>query len=143
MQNDSGEKFMSYIERRLAREPLQHIVGSTEFMSLPFETRPGVFVREGVDVFVAECDLEEVGSIAKGLDRHANLAVVEPGRPVGFVGCGLELTAFIDDDRNQSHRSEAEIPANPFARVLEQIENRQGPNSFANTTDKILAAYWP
>ncbi len=41
---DTGDKFMSYIERRLAREPLQHIVGSTEFMSLPFETRPGVFV---------------------------------------------------------------------------------------------------
>jgi release factor glutamine methyltransferase len=38
------EDFWQRIERRAQREPLQHILETTEFMSLTFEVRPGVFV---------------------------------------------------------------------------------------------------
>ncbi len=37
-------RFLSLIARRTAREPLQHIVGDTAFMSLPFNIEPGVFI---------------------------------------------------------------------------------------------------
>jgi release factor glutamine methyltransferase len=37
-------RFLSHIERRAAREPLQYIVGDTAFMSFPFRLAPGVFI---------------------------------------------------------------------------------------------------
>ena len=36
--------FRSFFERRLQREPLQYIVGSTNFMGLQFTVRPGVLI---------------------------------------------------------------------------------------------------
>lgn len=45
--------FGRLIERRGRREPLQYILGSTEFMSLPFYSRPGVFIpRPDTEVLV-------------------------------------------------------------------------------------------
>jgi release factor glutamine methyltransferase len=45
--------YWSRIERRAAREPLQYILGTTEFMALPFVARPGVFVpRPDTEVLV-------------------------------------------------------------------------------------------
>lgn len=41
---DEVNRYRELIGRRSSREPLQYIVGNTEFMSLPFETRPGVFI---------------------------------------------------------------------------------------------------
>jgi release factor glutamine methyltransferase len=43
---DAGdvERYRELIERRSSREPLQYILGHTEFMSLPFRSRPGVFI---------------------------------------------------------------------------------------------------
>jgi release factor glutamine methyltransferase len=43
-ETDQATGYWEMIERRVKREPLQHILGSTEFLSLPFEVRPGVFV---------------------------------------------------------------------------------------------------
>ena len=37
-------RYLSLIERRAAREPLQYIVGDTAFMSFPFKIEPGVFI---------------------------------------------------------------------------------------------------
>jgi release factor glutamine methyltransferase len=45
------------IERRAAREPLQYILGNTEFMSLPFLSRPGVFVpRPDTEILVERAE---------------------------------------------------------------------------------------
>jgi release factor glutamine methyltransferase len=45
--------FGRLIERRGKREPLQYILGSTEFMSLPFYSRPAVFIpRPDTEVLV-------------------------------------------------------------------------------------------
>ena len=47
------ELFHERIRRRAGREPLQYILGTTEFMSLPFEVHPGVFVpRPDTEVLV-------------------------------------------------------------------------------------------
>lgn len=136
---DAGEKFMSYIERRLAREPLQYIVGSTEFMSLPFETRPGVFVpRPDTEVLVelAEdrlramplspvlrvldlcCGSGVVGvSLARrvpNLEVHAvdlsRLAVETTSINARLNGVGDRVTVF--------NLSAAEYPEEPFDAVV-------------------------
>jgi release factor glutamine methyltransferase len=41
---EAVERYQALLSRRAAREPLQYIIGSTEFMSLPFECEPGVFI---------------------------------------------------------------------------------------------------
>lgn len=47
------ESFHERIRRRATREPLQYILGTTEFMSLPFAVHPGVFVpRPDTEVLV-------------------------------------------------------------------------------------------
>ena len=54
---DAVETFRSMIERRARREPLQYILGTTEFMSLEFEVTPGVFVpRPDTEVLVEQAD---------------------------------------------------------------------------------------
>jgi release factor glutamine methyltransferase len=54
------------LERRGAREPLQYIVGMTEFMSLPFYAVPGVFIpRPDTEVLV-----EKIEGYLNGLDNN-------------------------------------------------------------------------
>lgn len=52
---DEAERgaYRALLKRRHAREPLQHILGETEFWSLPFALRPGVFIpRPETEVLV-------------------------------------------------------------------------------------------
>ncbi len=47
------DAFHALLRRRGEREPLQYILGTTEFMSLPFRVRPGVFIpRPDTEVLV-------------------------------------------------------------------------------------------
>lgn len=49
--------YWSHVKRRCAREPLQRILGTTEFMSLTFEVRDGVFVpRPDTEVLVEKAE---------------------------------------------------------------------------------------
>jgi release factor glutamine methyltransferase len=51
--DDKARKFWDNIQRRARREPLQYILGTTEFMSLSFFTPRGVFVpRPDTEVLV-------------------------------------------------------------------------------------------
>jgi release factor glutamine methyltransferase len=54
---DAVAGYWRRIERRASREPLQYILGSTEFMGLPFFARPGVFVpRPDTEVLVEHAE---------------------------------------------------------------------------------------
>jgi len=51
------DAFRSLLRRRGEREPLQYILGSTEFMSLSFRMRPGVFIpRPDTEVLVEKIE---------------------------------------------------------------------------------------
>jgi release factor glutamine methyltransferase len=51
------EEFQSMLRRRGEREPLQYILGSTEFMSLPFRVRRGVFIpRPETEILVEKIE---------------------------------------------------------------------------------------
>jgi len=57
LSHDLLDEYREMIARRSNREPLQYIVGSTEFMSLAFDVRPGVFIpRPETEILVERAD---------------------------------------------------------------------------------------
>ncbi len=81
----AAARYWRYILRRAAREPLQHILGTTEFMSLPFVVRPGVFVpRPDTEVLVEKA---ERWLRARPLDEPLNLLDLCCGS--GVIGVSL------------------------------------------------------
>lgn len=49
------DKYFELIDRRASGEPLQYIVGSTEFMGLPFKVEPGVLIpRQDTETLVED-----------------------------------------------------------------------------------------
>lgn len=73
------------VERRARREPLQYILGTTEFMSLPFEARCGVFVpRPDTEVLV-----EHAEALLRERPLHEPLAVLDLCCGSGIIGVSL------------------------------------------------------
>ena len=64
--------FAALVARRSAREPLQHIVGSTAFRYLTLAVRPGVFVPRPETETVAQQAVDEAARLA----RHGRVPVV-------------------------------------------------------------------
>ena len=56
--DDVGADFWAYVQRRAAREPLQHITGRAAFRHLTLEVGPGVFVPRPETEVVAQAAIE-------------------------------------------------------------------------------------
>ncbi|HXV14790.1 MAG TPA: peptide chain release factor N(5)-glutamine methyltransferase [Candidatus Krumholzibacteria bacterium] len=83
--NESARRYWEIVERRASREPLQYILQGTEFMSLPFEVRPGVFVpRPETEVLV-----ERAEARLRARPLHEPLAVLDLCCGTGIVGVSL------------------------------------------------------
>jgi release factor glutamine methyltransferase len=73
-------EYRRLVARRAGREPLQYLLGTTEFMSLPFLTVPGVFIPRP--------DTECLAEIAESMtDPHA--AVLDLCCGSGVIGISL------------------------------------------------------
>ncbi len=73
------------IERRASREPLQYILGSTEFMALPFFARPGVFVpRPDTEVLVEHAERK-----LRALALHEPALVLDLCCGSGVIGVSI------------------------------------------------------
>jgi release factor glutamine methyltransferase len=59
-----GETFAAYVERRAAREPLQHITGHAHFRYATLAVGPGVFVPRPETELVAGAAVDEAARIA-------------------------------------------------------------------------------
>jgi len=136
---EAVDRFMSYVDRRAKREPLQYILGSTEFMSLPFESRPGVFVpRPDTEVLVelAEERLRAMplspvlrvldiccGSGVIGVSLARRISNVEV-RAVDLSRLAIETTSEnarlngVGDRVTVFNLSAAEYPQEPFDAVV-------------------------
>jgi release factor glutamine methyltransferase len=83
--------FHSLVGRRGAREPLQYILGTTEFMSLPFLVRPGVFIpRPDTEVLVEA--VETVLRVHRGSFRptkNGRVTVLDLCCGSGVIGVSL------------------------------------------------------
>jgi len=79
------ERYWERIRRRAGREPLQHILGTTEFMSLPFRAAPGVFVpRPDTEVLV-----EAAERWLRGRGLEERLSVLDLCCGSGVIGVSL------------------------------------------------------
>jgi len=73
------------VERRAAREPLQYILGSTEFMALPFLARPGVFVpRPDTEVLVEHAERR-----LRAIELHRPALVLDLCCGSGVIGVSI------------------------------------------------------
>lgn len=73
------------VERRARREPLQYILGSTEFMSLPFDVRAGVFVpRPDTEILVERAD-----ALLRALPLDRSLSALDLCCGSGIIGVAL------------------------------------------------------
>lgn len=77
--------YWRFIERRAQREPLQYILESTEFMSLPFRVAPGVFVpRPDTEILV-----ERAEAMLRELPLHRSLSALDLCSGSGIIGVSL------------------------------------------------------
>jgi release factor glutamine methyltransferase len=85
LEDAQRDAFWALVERRASREPLQYILGSTEFMSLPFAVRPGVFVpRPDTEILV-----ERAESVLRAFPLHQPLSVLDLCCGSGIIGVSL------------------------------------------------------
>src|SRR5678815_220176 len=85
LSDDLLDIYWDMIERRAGREPLQYIVGSTEFMSLPFEARPGVFIpRPETEILVEHAD-----RMLRAFPLHQPLSALDLCCGSGIIGVAL------------------------------------------------------
>jgi release factor glutamine methyltransferase len=85
LSDDLTEEYAEMIERRAQREPLQYILGSTEFMSLRFHTRPLVFIpRPETETLVEVAD-----TMLRGFPLHQPLSVLDLCCGSGIIGVSL------------------------------------------------------
>jgi release factor glutamine methyltransferase len=81
------EAYGRLLKRRGSREPLQYILGTTEFMSLPFCSSPGVFIpRPDTEILV-----EKIENCLAGIGAYDTAQVAAdrsvPHQPPNGTGC--------------------------------------------------------
>jgi release factor glutamine methyltransferase len=82
---DAAADYWRRIERRAAREPLQYILGNTEFMALPFVARAGVFVpRPDTEVLVEHAEKK-----LRALPLHEPALVLDLCCGSGVIGVSV------------------------------------------------------
>jgi release factor glutamine methyltransferase len=83
--DDRADVYWRCVERRAGREPLQYILGSTEFMALPFDVHRGVFVpRPDTEALV-----ERAEQRLRALPLHQSLSVLDLCCGSGIIGVSL------------------------------------------------------
>jgi len=79
------DAYWRHVERRASREPLQYILGNTEFMGLPFRARPGVFVpRPDTEVLVEHAEKK-----LRALPLHEPALVLDLCCGSGIIGVSI------------------------------------------------------
>jgi len=94
------EGFREFVKRRARREPLQYILGRTEFWSLPFKVTPAVLIpRADTEILVEEA-LEKAGGASAILDVGTGSGAIAvalahelPAAQVVAVDCSAEALA--------------------------------------------------
>jgi release factor glutamine methyltransferase len=79
---EEREQFREQIKRRIRHEPLQYILGETEFMSLPFVVSPDVLIPRSETEILVETILQQV-------DREEPVHILDIGTGCGNIAVSL------------------------------------------------------
>ena len=95
-QTDKVDQYKSFLKRRASREPLEHIIGETEFMGLPF------WVNE--DVLIPRQDTETLVELVLNEHKEKNISLLDVCTGSGCIlisilknvkdtsGCGYDIS---------------------------------------------------
>ena len=95
MSKEEQEDVIAFIHKRCERIPLQHIMGTTEFMGLPFKVNSQVLIPRQETELLVETALE----VIKGYDKK-HLAEDESLKEAGVYG-NKEVGYHRDDEREE------------------------------------------
>lgn len=102
---EPGEELLALIERRIKREPLQHLTGVAYFRNLTLAVGPGVFIPRP--------ETEAVVSVAlEYLFAHPGAKVIDVGTGSGAIAISIATEAKLSVDAIEKSSAAAE-----FARV--------------------------
>ena len=92
------ERYCSLAQRRLAREPLQHLTGEQEFMGLSFRVTPDVLIpRQDTEHLVEEalacCEGRRVLDMCTGSGCIA-ISIAKLGKPASVAGADISEAAL-------------------------------------------------
>lgn len=104
---EEEERYFSYIGKRCARVPLQHLTGEQEFMGLPFYVNEHVLIpRQDTEILV-ETALERKLPGMKILDMCTGSGCIlvsllkhKPLKGISGVGCDISPEALLTAERN-------------------------------------------
>ena len=136
------QNFKSLIKRRVAREPLQYVIGETEFMGLPFIVGPGALVPRPETETLVELvlqQLEELPEAVNVLDVGTgtgcialSIAKLAPNARVTAVDCSPEALQYARNNAEQLELSDK-------VTLLQQDALQNWPESLHHTFDFIVS----
>jgi len=133
-----------YIERRIKREPLQYILGETEFMGLPFHVTKDVLIpRPETESLVEEAmkELDEMDGVANVLDLCTGSGCIAVSIGKLYPKCEI---AAIDVSRKALHLAFENATLNGVDRILfmeldfVKVVNEHREDKFRNSYDMII-----
>ena len=110
LSGDPLRQFAQMIDRRMSREPLQHIVGLAPFLDFELKVGPGVFIPRPETEMLTEMALAELGTAAQPL-------VVDVGTGSGAAGHRRQLADAERHHRRARRRGQYRKRCGPAGRV--------------------------
>ena len=163
-QNDIS-RYKTIIERRVQKEPLQYITGSTEFMSLPFIVNPTVFIPRPetellVEIIIGEAKKKwnaeekisipiilitgfgEIAMAVEALQKGAVDFVEKPFREQALwvkINKALRISdnAFVLDTERKNLANKLSLLTKKESEILKHLLTGKTNNQIANDLDCV------